>query len=202
MSFVRVLSAALVGGVVVFGWGYTSHEVLGTSKMAFDDMPTASERAVVDAMQGAVQEHSAFLFPMPPDEMLSKEQWEAHLAIYEQGPRGMVIFDPTTMSGSFSKLLGTEFLSGTIAALMAAIVASCVCGGYWGRVATVFLMGLFAWVSIDLSYWNWYRFPDGFALAGLVDQGVGWLMAGLCMAGIARPRCCASGACCQPVAAA
>jgi len=33
-----------------------------------------------------------------------------------------------------------------------------------------------------VPYWNWYRFPASFALAALVEQLLGWLLAGAAMA--------------------
>ncbi len=187
MSFVRILAAALVGGVVVFMWGYVSHTFLGVGEMAFDRMPMATEQVLAHALDESGIDHSMMMFPALPEGELSAEQMKAYEEVYEAGPRGIVLYDRAPMPGFFPKSLVKEFVSGTIAALMASIVAAGVRGGYAGRVATVTLMGLFAWVSIDISYWTWYRFTDGFAMAGLIDQGVGWLLAGLLIAAIARP---------------
>ena len=46
------------------------------------------------------------------------------------------------------------------------------------RILLATALGVFAWASIDVSYWNWYRFPDMFACSALIDQGVGWLAGG------------------------
>ena len=40
----------------------------------------------------------------------------------------------------------------------------------------------FAWASISVAHWNWYGFPCAFILAELIDQVVGWTLAGLVMA--------------------
>ena len=201
MSFVRLMCAAIVGGLVVFAWGFVSHEFLGVAWMAFGTME--NEEAVVQAVGTAVQdgERQAFLFPGIMKKGATPEELEAAYAVWEKGPRGMLVVDATPMTNSFPKLMATEFGVGVVAALIASIVAAGVRGGYAGRVATVALLGVFAWMAVDASYWNWYRFPDGFAMAGLIDQGVGWLLAAFPIAAIARPRrtCgCGPGCGCGP----
>src|SRR3546814_3437565 len=50
------------------------------------------------------------------------------------------------------------------------------------RVAVAAAAAVFAWLSTTLPYWNWYRFPLDFTLAALVEQLVGWLLAGAAIA--------------------
>ena len=47
------------------------------------------------------------------------------------------------------------------------------------RIAMV--AGVFAWISISVPHWNWYGFPCAFILGELIDQVVGWTLAGLAM---------------------
>ena len=56
----------------------------------------------------------------------------------------------------------------------------------WQRVLVVTLMGLFGWVSISVSHWNWYGFPGSFAIAEGIDQVVGAFLAGLVLAAIVK----------------
>ena len=58
---------------------------------------------------------------------------------------------------------------------------------YGRRLALVAIFGLAAWLSIEVSYWNWYGFPANYALAQLIDQVGGFLVAGLLVAKIVRP---------------
>ena len=187
MSLARILIAAVLGGMIVFFWGFFTHSVLQMDKMAFSQASAPASLAVA-AGEVAPGTRTAFFYPPMPSDGSSKEQQELAIAQWEQGPRGIFVIDATPMTNTYPRLLLTELASSVIAAMIAAIVAAGVRGGYGGRVATVTLMGVFAWTAIDISYWNWYRFPDGFALMGLVDQGVGWLLAGLVIGAIARPR--------------
>jgi hypothetical protein len=83
--------------------------------------------------------------------------------------------------------LGMELLSNILAALAGAIILSYVVGSYGRRVFIVALLGLIAWLSINVSYWNWYGFPGAFIAAEGIDQVVGWLLSGLAMAKIVKP---------------
>ena len=57
----------------------------------------------------------------------------------------------------------------------------------WLRVIALLVLiaaavGAFSWATISLPYWNWYMFPMDFTLANLVEQVVGWSIAGAAMA--------------------
>lgn len=41
------------------------------------------------------------------------------------------------------------------------------------------LLGLLSWVSIEVSYWNWYSFSMPLVLMGLLDAVGGFFLAGL-----------------------
>lgn len=47
-------------------------------------------------------------------------------------------------------------------------------------------------VSTDPSYWIWYHFPANFTLASMFISLVGYVVAGLVIAAILKPRAAAS----------
>jgi len=57
---------------------------------------------------------------------------------------------------------------------------------FWKRVGLATLIGLAAWLSINVSYWDWYRFPANFVASELLEQIVGWGLSGAAMAMILR----------------
>jgi hypothetical protein len=63
-----------------------------------------------------------------------------------------------------------------------------VAGSYLARVLAATCFGLFAWLAISISYWNWYRFDPKFTLSEGIEQTVGWFLAGLVMAAIVKRR--------------
>lgn len=189
MSLGRVLVAAIVGGILAFGWGAFSHMVLPLGEVGVKNLP--AEQAIFDVTRGAIQERGFYFFPG----MAEGESQEAWAAKYKAGPRGVLVYDPTGGEAMDAKMMGIEVASSALASLMAAIVLCCVCASYLGRVMIVAAMGVFGWAAIDVSYWNWYRFPTDFMLAQLADQALGWFVAGLGIAAIAK--CTSKGtACC------
>ena len=84
------------------------------------------------------------------------------------------------------KLFGIELLSNIAACWVAAMILTRVAGGYGARVWAVTLMGLFGWLAISISYWNWYGFPGSYTMAEGIDQVAGAFFAGLVLAGIIR----------------
>jgi hypothetical protein len=60
---------------------------------------------------------------------------------------------------------------------------------YWERVVAVTLLGLMGCSAVGIIYWNWYEFPTSFFVAQIVDQVVGFFLAGLLIAKMAtRPK--------------
>lgn len=74
------------------------------------------------------------------------------------------------------------------AAILAVFVISHVTAGFGRRALLVMLMGLFAWLSISVSYWNWYGYPSALIASEAIDQVGGWLLGGLAMAAIVKGR--------------
>jgi|CXWL01.1.fsa_nt_gi hypothetical protein len=182
MNPTRIVIAALVGGIAVFGWGAIAHMVLPVGEMGVGMLP--DEDALVGQMKQSITKHGFYRFPgmeQHGKDMTAEEQkaWEKK---YEAGPRGVVIFDPTGDTAMGPKMLGTEFASNVLGCLMLAIVLAHIPAPLGKRVMLATLMGVFAWLMIDMSYWNWCRFPTLFAVQGLIDQGVGGLIAGLAIA--------------------
>jgi hypothetical protein len=60
--------------------------------------------------------------------------------------------------------------------------------GFIGRIVASGMFGLVSWLSIEVSYWNWYGFPTDYTLAQAADQVVGWLVAGVAIAIFVKRR--------------
>ena len=58
--------------------------------------------------------------------------------------------------------------------------------GYPGCVLLCALLGLFASLSIDVSYWNWDGFPTDFMRSAVIEQTAGWGLSGLAIAAFVR----------------
>lgn len=182
----KILIGGLVGGLIVFVWGAISHMVLPLGEAGIDMMP--NEDAVLETMKTSLPGAGLYIFPgldmkSHPSEAEQKA-WEER---YRTGPAGILVYRPVGGEAIAAAQLIKELLSNIAGALVAAFLLAKIAGGYGPRVAAVALLGLFAWLSIGVSYWNWYGFPSTYTLAEGVEQTVGWSLAGLAIAKIVKP---------------
>ena len=111
----------------------------------------------------------------------------------ESGPTGFLVWRPDTPY-AMGKHMAVETASNVLAALVAALLLSCAaCGGtFLCRATTVMGMGVFAWLSISASQWNWYGFSNGVFVGEGLDQAIGWFLSGLVIAAIVKPKAAAA----------
>jgi hypothetical protein len=183
----RIIIAAIVGGIVMFVWGAASHMLTPIGEMGLKTTP--NEAPIVSALQSNLNEPGFYFIPgMDMHKEVSAEEQAAWTARYEKGPNAIVIYQPTGETPMSPKQLGTEFISNILAALVVALLMTWTVGSFAKRVAMATLVGLTAWLSIDVSYWNWYHFPIGMITGELLEQVIGWLLTGFVMAFILRNR--------------
>lgn len=182
----RILIAAILGALVMFIWGFVSHVLTPLGEMGLKQLP--NEQPVMAAMQENITEHGMYFFPgiqmnpKPSDE--EQKAWEAK---YKAGPIGIIVYSPHGNEAMSPKLLAIEFGTTFCAVLLAAFIVSNV-RGYGKRVFCFMLIGLIGWFSISASYWNWFAFPTDHTISQLIGETVGWLLAGIFAAAIAKPR--------------
>lgn len=182
----RILVAALVGGLIVFLWGAFAHMATPLGMAGMSTLPR--EDAGIEALRGSIDKSGLYIFPaegaMGGDEAAQK----AWLEKYRRGPSGMLLYKAEGSEPMTTRQLATELVSNILAAAVAALVVSMMAAPYFTRVIAVVLLALFAFLSLTLSYWNWYGFPSSFIRAELVTELVGWFLAGLAIARFAVPR--------------
>lgn len=179
----RVLLAALLGGLAVFVWSFISHMVFQIEGTGVRTLP--SEDVTLEALRGSVPEAGFYIFPLMGDPSKATKEEEAQWAEkYRTGPAGILVYRPLGGEFNFPRLLVVELLSNILAALIVAFLLARLMGSYLQRVLIVAALGIFAWLSISASYWNWYGFPTDFILPEGLDQFLGWLIAGLVIAKI------------------
>ena len=147
------------------------------------------EAAVVGPIRSTVKEPGFYLYPgMDMSGKASESEQKAWAEKAKQGPVGVLIVQPQgsefVMLHKLGTELGTNIVSAPLAALLLAQVR--VGAGYWMRVGFVTLLGVLAFVTIIVPYWNWYSFPDAFVAGEAIEHAAGWFLAGLVMAAIVR----------------
>jgi len=180
----RILLAGVLGGLAAFVWSAFSHMVLPLGEAGVRALPAESK--VLESLRGSVPEAGLYLFPAPSD--TSPEAQAQWMERHRTGPVGLLVYKPVGGEFSFPRYLAIELLTNILAATLAAVLLGRVSGGYLQRALAVAALGLFAWLSISLSYWNWYGFPTIFILAEGLDQVAGWFLAGLVIARVMPGR--------------
>ncbi len=180
MRIGRLVLAALLGGVVMFAWGAFIHMATPLAHSAIKSLP--AETTLLPQLKQAITARGFYFFPGMDFKDTSEAAQKAWTDRNRAGPRGILIYDPEGGEPMSPTQLGTEFASGVLAALLLAIVLAQVPAGWFVRGLLAAVLGAFAWASVDVSYWNWYGFPDAFALAGLIEQAGGWLLGGIAIA--------------------
>jgi hypothetical protein len=184
---VRIVVAAILGGFLMFVWGAVSHMLLPFAREALKPIP--NEAAVLSALGGNLAEPGMYAFPWidmsgkPPPEQ--QKAWSQKLA---SGPSGLLVYRPNSGEAMSPRQLVSEFVSNVLAALFGALILVQLSGGIGRRALSIAAIGIAAWLSISVSQWTWYGFSMPFLIGDLVDQFGGWLLAGLAMAAVIRPK--------------
>jgi hypothetical protein len=130
-------------------------------------------------MRSNITEDGLYFFPGMGHGEQSPEAMKAWEEKLRAGPIGILVIHPQGAAAFSPRQLIVELITDIFAAFLLALVltrgaVTVLRGGWWGA-----LLGLFAWLSISASYWNWYGFPSAFVAAEGIDQIVGWFLAGL-----------------------
>ncbi len=166
----KIITGAVVGGVVVFLWGTVSWMVLPWHRLVIHTfqnevvvasiLQTNAPYAGVYAATGA---HTPFVFASvrPAGMMNSSEP-----AFYLRG-------------------LGLDMLA---AGLLTWLVLWLPPFSYWRRVRLVTLVALIAGVLVHLSYWTWWGFSRAYTVVAITDLVIGWFFGALAIAAVTRGR--------------
>jgi hypothetical protein len=184
---VRIVLAAVLGGFLMFAWGAVSHMLLPFERQALKQLP--NEAAVLSTLGTQVTEPGMYFFPwMDMSGKATTEQQNAWAQQIASGPSGLMIYRPSGGEAMSPRQLVTEFVSNVLAALFGAMILVQLTGGIGRRVLSMAAIGIAAWLSISVSQWTWYGFSTPFLLGDFADQFGGWLLAGIGMAMLIKPR--------------
>lgn len=182
---VRTLIAGIVGGIVMFAWGFVSHMLLPVGEMGITTK--WNEAATVAAMKNDLKEPGFYFFPgASKEEMADPAKMAEWTERYKAGPRGILIYHPTGEEPMGAKTMLAELGSNILAGIAAAFVVGWLICSFGGRVLAAGLIGFAGWMSIDVSLWNWYGFPTMYTIGQGIDQVVGWLLSGIAFALLLR----------------
>jgi len=179
----RILLAGIVGGVVMFIWGFVAHEVLPIGEMGVKMMP--NEEPIMTMLQTNLGNKSGlYVFPsggLTPD-ATAEQKKEAMEKAEEQmasGAAGFLVYRPKRVF-NFPKRLAIEFATDVIGALLAVfLLAQTSIRGFGGKVGFVLVLGILAAFVTDFQYMNWFGFPKDYTLGHMISEIVSFLLIGI-----------------------
>ncbi len=182
---IRILLGGVVGGIVLFFWGFVAHMLLPLGELGLKTLP--KEDDLVAAIKKEVGEPGLYFVPgRDMNKSQSQEEMEAYMTKITSGPYGFMVLYPNGRDPSLGKRLPIELGTNIVCALLAAILVSQIRPGFPVRVTCVTLVGILASVMTLVPYWNWYGFPTDYTLAQIAENTIGWLLAGAALALIVR----------------
>lgn len=178
----RIGIAALLGAIVLFVWQFVSHTLLPVGEMGF--RAPQNENVVLQAVSAGLPGPGIYALPyIDPARMNDDAVMNAWVEKEKANPLAFVVVAaPDPAAGGMGRQLGTQFASNLLAALLATWLLAATAWGFGARVAGATAIGVFGWLANIVPQWNWYRFPADFAFGNLIDEGVGWLLAGVAIA--------------------
>jgi hypothetical protein len=181
----------ILGGLVAFVWSSVSWELLGWHEKTLVSFQNDQEVSSVIASH-APKDGTYILPGTPPTEgMTAEQQKAAKAALMEKMQRGPIMIAAVRRGGfgSFARGLIIQVLSLMAAAFLLTWLLLQTSGlSYRKRVMFIAIAGLAASVIVDLPNWNWWGFSGVYTAVNLIDVTITWLLAGLVIAKVAKPR--------------
>ncbi|MDX2040518.1 MAG: hypothetical protein SF097_04675 [Acidobacteriota bacterium] len=177
----KILLPGILAGIAVFVWSFISHMVLPLGEVGVKAVP-ANDDVIVSAMKSNITEPGFYMLPGIDMKTASAEQQTAWQAKWKAGPAAIVVYNPTGWDAMSPWQLIRQLLFQILCGLIAAFTVSLTVASLANRTVMVMLMGVFAWLTVNVPQWNWYGFPSNFTLAQGADHLIAWLIGGLVIA--------------------
>ena len=181
----RILIAGVLGGIAMFVWMSIAHLATPLATTGFSRIPNESQ--VMSSLQNSIgPKQGLYFFPwMDPHDPNAMKLQEEKL---KTQPSGLLMYKPAG-AGMATSMLIAEFAKEAATTLIAAfLLAQAMLAGYFARAGFVALIGLAAALTTNVSYAIWYGFPTSYTLGyGFIDF-FGYVVAGLVIAAVLRPK--------------
>lgn len=187
---VRYLLGALLSAIVVFFWGYV---FWGLSPIPYFFMHRFNDQTEVGkVLERNAPESGVYFLPFPgdatsPDPEVRKALLENHrkgpLVEVQYNKEGDDMESPVIYAAGFGQILLSSLLVGLLLWMALPNLKT-----YPMRVLFVFLAGVFASAAITLAGPIWFYHPWQGAANVAIHHLVGWLLAGLVMGLVMRPK--------------
>jgi hypothetical protein len=187
----RILLAGVLGAIAMFIWTAIAHMALPLGEAGLDEIP--NDEALLKAMESSIGAKTGlYIFPgmgLGPNvtHAQRKEAMKDYEAKLEKNPSGLLMYHPAGRTMAMPKHLTIEFITELLEALLVvALLAQTRIVTFGGRVGFVTVAGIFAAITTNVSYWNWWGFPASYTAPYMFIQIVGFFLVGLVAAFILK----------------
>ncbi|MDX1630752.1 MAG: hypothetical protein R3234_02735 [Thermoanaerobaculia bacterium] len=188
----RALLATLLGAIVLMIWGAVYWTVLPFGNYVMSG--AEDEVALTEALDDTLPESGVYVVPWRGETTSGEHSRAADQIWAERHRRGPIAHVFYREDGA-EPMAASVFLGGfvnmftsTLIAVGVLVLGLPIWPRYGQRVLVVFLLGLFAAVTVELSAPIWfYHAWDYHAYQALYHVG-GWLLVGLAIAGLVKPE--------------
>jgi len=178
----KIIIPSLLAAIVVFIWMFISWALLPWHNM---DMKTITDPALMEQMKSSLTEPGIYMYPGESDDM------DATLQKYKAGPLiHFMVYNPQGAEWDMAMPMLSSFFINFISAFIAAALLMMTLAqnpGFFRRAVFVMMLGLFAGFVGPFVEWNWWKFPFGYTIVGVIDLCITWFLAGLVLAWKIKP---------------
>lgn len=182
----KLLLASLAGAAILFVWGFL---FWGMADGFGSRAPIPNEDAITTVLRESITESGVYRYPGMDQSIEGwEERYETQL---QQGPIYTVSYHAGGAEPMNVGLMITGFVQWFIAAFILCLILNMAIGSlatYGRRLAFIFLAGLFASLTICPTEAIWMYDSWNLAFMNILYYTVGWLLAGLAIAKMVKPR--------------
>lgn len=186
---VRVIVGGVVGGVILFFWGFLSWVILPWHNYTFDQAPDEVKFGTV--LSAELPTTGTYLLPMIPVGQMNSETQATFTERYSNGPVAIVHIRKEPRAPMPPQMFAIGIVLNIAMALCASAMLWMVRGAglsYAQRLLLVMLAGLFTAIASYGIEWNWLVRTDFYTLVNIADVLVGTLLMALAIAAIVPGR--------------
>ncbi len=174
----RILIAGALAGLAMFLWSGLANLALPLGTAGLSKAP--DERGALAVLGGAFA-HRSGMYVIPFSAMSGKAPPGSSAVVVYQGQGEPFGVTPPKLAAE----LAVELV---LSILAAALLALTRLRGYWPRVGFVVGLGVFAAGMTNASNTIWFDFPPAYGAGYATIQLIGFLIAGLVIAALVKPR--------------
>lgn len=173
-SGLRLPLLGLLGGLVLFGWGFVSHVVLSLHDPAFRAFTDEAE--VAEALEAGADGPGVYYLPYDEAEISTRST------------RAFVALQPAGTGSDMGQLFALGVLIKVLSAMLViGLIRRIQVASHAGRVGAFALVGFLIGFTTQAYYWNWFGFSAAYGATMVVDGTIGWALVGAAVTKLLSP---------------